>query len=75
MGHLGIYDLGGEYGYELEVPFCAHFDPRSGDTATIGWDSADNGAHIGVVVLSKAFNERHDVQRYFRFHPVKCLAH
>lgn len=65
MGHLGIYGLRGEYGYELKVPFCARFDPHPGDTAaTIAWDSVDNGVHVGIAVLSKAFNERHDVEKY-----------
>ncbi|KAF7345672.1 F-box domain-containing protein [Mycena venus] len=73
MGHLGIYDLRGEYGFELKVPFCARFDPRPGDTAatTIDWDSIDNGAHVGIAILSKAFNERHDVESYLSVFRIK----
>ncbi|KAJ7633988.1 hypothetical protein B0H17DRAFT_510816 [Mycena rosella] len=63
MGHLGIYDLRGRYGYELDVPFCPRFDPPPGGSATtVSWDSVDNGAHITVGVLSKSFNERRDLE-------------
>ncbi|KAJ7648400.1 hypothetical protein DFH06DRAFT_1476396 [Mycena polygramma] len=65
LEHLGIYDLHGEYGYELEVPCCARFDARPGEAAaTIDWDSIDNGAHIGIAVLSKAYSARHDIESY-----------
>ncbi|KAJ6552809.1 hypothetical protein B0H19DRAFT_1263254 [Mycena capillaripes] len=72
MGHLGIYDLRGEYGCELEVPCCPRFDPRAGDTAaTLDWNSSDNGAHIGVAVLSKAFNDMRDIETYLSVFRVK----
>ncbi|KAJ7467844.1 hypothetical protein B0H11DRAFT_48872 [Mycena galericulata] len=65
MAHLGIYDLHGEYEYALEVPCSTQFDPRPGQgDSTVDWHSVDNGAHITVVVLSKAFNVRHDVESY-----------
>ncbi|KAJ6606924.1 hypothetical protein B0H10DRAFT_2195189, partial [Mycena sp. CBHHK59/15] len=62
MGHLGVYDLGGNYGFELEVPFNGRFDPRPGDASTVDWDSLDNGAHITIIVLTEAFNDQHDVE-------------
>ncbi|KAF7371271.1 F-box domain-containing protein [Mycena sanguinolenta] len=72
IGHLGIYDLRGEYGYELKVPACARFNPRPEDlAATVDWDSVDNGVHIGLVVLSKAFNEHHDVTSYLSVFRIK----
>ncbi|KAJ7722692.1 hypothetical protein B0H16DRAFT_347028 [Mycena metata] len=65
VAHLGVYDVQGEYGIALDVPFCGRFDPRPGDTTmTVDWDSVDNGAHIAVVVISKAFNEHHHVESY-----------
>ncbi|KAJ7022670.1 hypothetical protein C8F04DRAFT_234351 [Mycena alexandri] len=65
VAHLGIYDVQGEYGIALDVPFCGRFDPRPGDTTmTVDWDSVDNGAHIVVVVISKAFNQHHNVESY-----------
>ncbi|KAJ6579090.1 hypothetical protein DFH09DRAFT_1360947 [Mycena vulgaris] len=63
IGHLGVYDLRGQYGQELDVPFSARFDPHPGvSTTTVDWDSVDNGAHITVVVLSKTFNDHRDVE-------------
>ncbi|KAJ6517878.1 hypothetical protein C8R47DRAFT_186 [Mycena vitilis] len=65
LDRLGIYDLHGEYGYELEVPCCTRFDARPGEAAaTIDWDSIDNGAHIGLAIISKAYSFRHDIESY-----------
>ncbi|KAJ7125806.1 hypothetical protein C8R43DRAFT_1111466 [Mycena crocata] len=63
MGHLGVYGLHGEYGYELDIPTYTHFEPQPGDrAATVAWDSVDNGAHIRIAVISKALNGQHDME-------------
>ncbi|KAK6977708.1 F-box domain-containing protein [Favolaschia claudopus] len=67
LRHLAVYDLVGEYGIELNVgPSCSQYEPRPGTEAVsaVDWDSRDHGVHIGVAVLSKAFDEQCEVQSY-----------
>ncbi|KAK6977726.1 F-box domain-containing protein [Favolaschia claudopus] len=67
LRHLAVYDLVGKYGIELNVgPSCPQYEPRPGAEAVsaVDWDSRDNGVHIGVAVLSKAFDEQCEIQSY-----------
>ncbi|KAJ7065523.1 hypothetical protein C8F01DRAFT_748316 [Mycena amicta] len=68
--HLAVYDLRGEYAWELAPPFYLR-NLSSGNVRSVAearrsvsWDSVDNGAHTVIAVISSGFTAEQSLERY-----------
>ncbi|KAJ7613000.1 hypothetical protein FB45DRAFT_938763 [Roridomyces roridus] len=74
--HLGVYDLEGKYGVQLEVPYASGtgLEPWPGrGVPEVDWYSGNNGVQTTIVVLSMAFDEEREARSYLSVFTVEYI--